>query len=74
MVLIYQVLTRQCLKKVFLTSNDFVPNDSSPLKGNPPQVLLWDHTPVLDIYPGFQSQFASLSRVSTPSKFMSEKR
>ena len=32
MVLIYQVLTRQCLKKVFLTSNDFVPNDSSLLK------------------------------------------
>ena len=31
MVLIYQVLTRQCLKKVFLTSNDFVPNDSSLL-------------------------------------------
>ena len=33
MVLIYQVLTRQCLKKVFLTSNDFVPNDSSLLNG-----------------------------------------
>ena len=32
MVLIYQVLTRQCLKKVFLTSNDFIPNDSSLLK------------------------------------------
>ena len=31
MVLIYQVLTRQCLKKVFFTSNDFVPNDSSLL-------------------------------------------
>ena len=31
MVLIYQVLTRQCLKKVFLTSNDFVSNDSSLL-------------------------------------------
>ena len=28
MVLFYQVLTRQCLKKVFLTSNDFVSNDS----------------------------------------------
>ena len=34
MVLIYQVLVRQCLKKVFLTSNDFVPNDSSLLKLN----------------------------------------
>ena len=34
MVLIYQVLTRQCLKKVFLTSNDFVPNDSSLLNSN----------------------------------------
>ena len=32
MVLIYQVLVRQCLKKVFLTTNDFVPNDSSLLK------------------------------------------
>ena len=32
MVLIYQVLTRQCLKKVFLTSNDLVSNDSSLLK------------------------------------------
>ena len=32
MVLIYQVLARQCLEKVFLTSNDFVPNDSSLLK------------------------------------------
>ena len=31
MVLIYQVLTKQCLKKVFLISNDFVPNDSSLL-------------------------------------------
>ena len=32
MALIYQVLTKQCLKKVFLTSNDFVPNGSSLLK------------------------------------------
>ena len=32
MVLIYQVLTTQCLKKVFLTSNDFVSNDSNLLK------------------------------------------
>ena len=32
MVLIYHVLTRQCLKKVFLTSNDFVPNHSSLLE------------------------------------------
>ena len=32
--LIYQVLTKQCLKKVFPTSNDFVPNGSSLLKDN----------------------------------------
>ena len=31
MVLIYQVLTKQCLKKVFLTSNDFDRNDFSLL-------------------------------------------
>ena len=31
MALIYQVLTKQCLKKVFSTSNDFVPNGSSLL-------------------------------------------
>ena len=31
--LIYQVLTKQCLKKVFPTSNDFVPNGSSLLNG-----------------------------------------
>ena len=30
--LIYQVLTKQCLKKVFPTSNDFVSNGSSLLK------------------------------------------
>ena len=29
--LIYQVLTKQCLKKVFPTFNDFVPNGSSLL-------------------------------------------
>ena len=32
--LIYQVLTKQCLKKVFPTSNDFVPNGSSLLNNN----------------------------------------
>ena len=30
--LIYQVLIKQCLKKVFPTSNDFVPNGSNLLK------------------------------------------
>ena len=35
MVLIYQVLTIECLKKVFLISNDFVPNGSSLLKTLP---------------------------------------
>ena len=30
--LFYQVLTKQCLKKVFPRSNDFVPNGSSLLK------------------------------------------
>ena len=34
MVLIYQVLAIECLKKVFLISNDFVPNGSSLLKIN----------------------------------------
>ena len=33
MALIYQVLTKQCLKKVFPTSNDFVPSGSSLLNG-----------------------------------------
>ena len=33
MALTYQVLTKQCLKKVFPTSNDFVSNGSSLLKG-----------------------------------------
>ena len=32
MALIHQVLTKQCLKKVFPTSNDFVPNGSGLLK------------------------------------------
>ena len=44
MVLIYQVLTRECLKKVFLTSNDFVTNDSSLLKfhiGDVGILVLW---------------------------------
>ena len=31
MALIYQILTKQCLKKVFPTSNDFDPNGSSLL-------------------------------------------
>ena len=38
MVLIYQVLIKQCLKKVLLTSNDFVPNGSSLLKCEPVNV------------------------------------
>ena len=32
MTLTYQVLTKQCLKKVFPTSSDFVSNGSSLLK------------------------------------------
>ena len=34
MALTYQVLTKQCLKKVFPTSNDFVSNGSSLLNSN----------------------------------------
>ena len=38
--LIHQVLTKQCVKKVFPTSNDFVPNGSSLLK-KVTHIVIW---------------------------------